>query len=69
MYAANLSWKPMKLMLMVLINKGLVQANLADPKQDRRRRVNYTLTQRGTELIAKLKALDQITDTELFGGL
>lgn len=59
MYKANLSWKPLKIILANLVAKGIVTKTPCG-QGDERRRATYTLSSRGMKIVKKLLDPDDI---------
>jgi predicted transcriptional regulator len=51
MYEANLSWKPLQMILKSMINQDLVSALDASNNRDKRTDVVYEITQKGENII------------------
>jgi predicted transcriptional regulator len=66
MYGANLSWKPLQVILKSLLNQGLLTEIEGDPR-DKRTKVTYGLTQKGENVVRyyiKAKSLVEIHSPE-----
>ncbi len=64
MYAANLSYKPLKEILRSMLDQGLIM-EIAGSKKDKRTKVTYELTTKGVNVVryfSKAKSLIEISN-------
>lgn len=60
MYAANMSWAPLTMRLSKLIERGLVAVEDLTSLEDKRTKINYHISKKGTEVLAKYSAFSTI---------
>ena len=64
MYSSNLSWKPLKQILLTLIKQGLIQDFQMD-EGDKRTKISYQITEKGDNVLRYFNRAKDLMEVEV----
>ena len=64
MYSSNLSWKPLKQILLTLIKQGLIQDFQID-EGDKRTKISYQITEKGDNVLRYFNRAKDLMEVEV----
>lgn len=64
MYSSNLSWKPLKQILLTLIKQGLIQDFQID-QGDKRTKISYKITEKGDNVLRYFNRAKDLMEVEV----
>ena len=64
MYSSNLSWKPLKQILLTLIKQGLIQDFQID-EGDKRTKISYKITEKGDNVLRYFNRAKDLMEVEV----